>query len=76
MPGYRLNPVPLARLGAHAIANLRDPVMGRAHEPARAQVSRCLQHSHDFIEVLEAHRLLARLFLGHVIDAEELIIAE
>ena len=71
-----MKPVPFPRLGTHAIANLRDPVMGRAHETAGAQVSRCLQHSHDLIEILEAHRLLARLLLGHVIDAEELVVAE
>ena len=50
--------------------------MGRAHEATRTKVSCRLQHSHDLIEILEAHRLLPRLFLRHVIDAEELIVAE
>ena len=32
--------------------------------------------AHDLAQVLKAHGLLPRLFLGHVIDAEELIVAE
>ena len=35
-----------------------------------------MEHVHDGVDVLEAHQLLTRLFLGHVVHAEELIVAE
>ena len=41
-----------------------------------ASAYRVVQNLDDGVDILKAHRLAARLFLGHMIDAEELIVAE
>ncbi len=62
--------------GADHFRNLRHPVVGGAHEGGDALVVRGVEDLHDGAEVLEAHLLAARLLLGHVVHAEELVVAE
>jgi hypothetical protein len=50
--------------------------MRRAHEDVDSTVIGGVQQINDFLDIPEADGLRPRLFLGHVIDAEELIIAE
>lgn len=56
--------------------HLRDAVMGGAHEGVDASVISGIEYLHDRIGALKAHGLRARLFLGHVIDAKELVVAK
>ena len=64
------------RVGPYPVADLGDPVVGRAHERPDALVVAPIEHLHDRVEVLEAHQLRARLLLGHVVDTEELVVTE
>ncbi len=59
-----------------AIADFRHAVVRRAHEDADTLVVSTIQNVHDGLQILEAHGLRPSLFFGHVVDAEELIIAE
>ncbi len=63
-------------VGAHVVADRGDAVVRRAHEGADALVVRGVQDVDDGLDRLEAHRLGARLLLRHVVDAEELVVAE
>ena len=64
------------RLGAHVVADLGDAVVRGAHERAHAGVVGGVEHVDHGVERLEAHRLRPRLLLRHVVDAEELVVAE
>jgi hypothetical protein len=57
-------------------ADLSDSIMRRAHEDMDSAVIGGIQQINDFLDIRKADGLRTRLFLGHVIDAEELIIAE
>jgi hypothetical protein len=50
--------------------------MRRAHEDVDPAVIGGVQQIDDFPNVPKAHGLRSRLILGHVIDAEELIVAK
>ncbi len=60
----------------HVIADRGHPVVRRAHERAHAGVVGGIEDVDHGVERLEAHRLGARLLLRHVVDAEELVVAE
>ena len=64
------------RCAAGHVADLGDPVVGGAHEGADLLVVGVVEHGHDRRCVLERDLLGARLLLGHVVDAEELVVAE
>jgi len=68
--------LPRLRVGANAIGDLLDRIVRGAHKTASARLERGLENVDDVVDVLKAHRLLASLFLRHVIDAEELVIAK
>ena len=58
------------------VTDLADPVVRGAHERAYALVVGDVEHLHDRVDVLEAHLLRPGLLLRHVVDAEELVVAE
>ena len=64
------------RIRPDVIADLSDPLMRRAHESPDPFFVRCIEYIDDGARVLKAHCLSARLLLGHVIDAKELVVAE
>ena len=64
------------RVGANDVGDLADAVMRRAHESPDTLGERDVEDVDDRLRPLEAHRPGARLFLRHVVDAEELIVAE
>jgi hypothetical protein len=57
-------------------ADLSDSVMRRAHEDVDSAVVGDVQQIDDFADIRKADGLRPRLFLGHVIDAEELVVTE
>ena len=63
-------------IGAHMVANPGDAVMRGAHEGANALVVGDIDDFDDRPDVLELHGLGAGALLGHVIDAEKLIVPE
>jgi len=63
-------------LSEKAIAHLGYTIMRRAHEDVDSAVIGDIQQIDNFLDICKAHGLRPRLFLGHVIDAEELVVAE
>src|SRR6478752_1800196 len=63
-------------MAARVLADLGDSVMGRAHERADPIVEGLVENADDGCRVLEPEGLGPRLFLRHVVDAEELVVAQ
>src|SRR6185437_11075522 len=63
-------------VGAEMIADFADPIVRRTDERAKAFLVRDVERRQHGREVLKPYRLRARLLLGHVVDAEELVVAE
>ncbi len=74
--GVELEALVAAGVRPDVVADRLDPVVGGAHEGADALVIGRVEHLDDRGGVLELHRLGAGLLLGHVVDAEELVVAE
>jgi hypothetical protein len=53
-----------------------NPIVGRAHKGANALTEGSVQHSEHGFDIAEAKRLSAGTLLGHVVDAEELVVAQ
>src|SRR5262249_8073711 len=66
----------LLSVGAEMSAYLGDALVRRAHKGFDSLGIGHIEYLENRGGVLKAHRLRARLFFGHVIDAEELIIAD
>ena len=64
------------RVLAEMFADIADSLMRRAHEDANTLVIRDIQDLDDRLKLLEPQRLGSHLFLGHMVDAKELIISE
>ena len=74
--GEELHVCVARRLFPNPVTNLCDAVVGGAHERRHAVVVGEVEHLHDGVEVLETNLLGACLLLGHVVHAEELVVAE
>src|SRR5690606_17312685 len=62
--------------GPDVLADLSHPLVRGAHEGSDAVIERDVDDVDDGARVLELHRLCPRARLGHVIDAEELVVAQ
>ena len=74
--GVELEAAVAHRIRPDVVAHLRNLCVRRAHEDPNPRIDRELEHLDDRACLLESNRLSARLLFGHVIDAEELVIAK
>jgi len=57
-------------------ADIQHPILGRTHKNADAFFIGDIQNLDNRPDVLKSCRLLTRLFLGHVVHADKLVISK
>src|SRR5579859_1216119 len=68
--------LPILRRPPHHLCDLCHSIVRGAHEHFYPGIAGGHQGFHDRLDLGELHRLLASLFLGHMIDTEELIVTK